>query len=90
MSEPMISLSYLKDDQNTSQKYYEKSAQDGSILQNSTNLIETKKKEAADLVKNVVFELCEACGNKGSRCECKINPLLIFHCEFSQKRGPRL
>lgn len=26
----------------------------------------------------------------GKNCLCEVNPLFVFHCEFSQLRGPRL
>lgn len=60
---------------------------------NESSLVESSildKKKAKELVKSVLFQKCEICNMKGAKCLCKINPLQIIHCEFSQFRGPRL
>lgn len=40
--------------------------------------------------RNVFEDVCEECSQSGKNCLCLVNPLFVFHCEFSQLRGPRL
>lgn len=52
----------------------------------------SKRQQAENLIKSLkIFDTPNDCCNQAAnQCKCKVTPMMVFHCEFSQKRGPRM